>query len=366
MDVIKEHLNYKMNNIHFIESPSLRYISLFSGIGGFEQAIHQSYPDADCIGFSEVDPYAIKIYRSHFPNHTNLGDITKINHKGLRRLVRRFGCDLIVGGFPCTNLSSMANMKGNSDGLNGPKSGLFYDMIKIIESVRKENPNVKFIIENNFSMKKSNREEITETLREKFKNVCSHTIDNSLLGVQCRKRIIWTNFPFEPPKQNSCIQQWEDVLEPFEKVKDHTLTDKMVSCLNKLSEYANPKGFTKIAVPIEGTKRYRFEQIKTKQHKSRWDIQGRSDTMETQIYTPYPVGKSRPITAGSGGGNNMVLDRRGGDGFIPRNFFPIEIERLFGLPSGYTDVNGMSDTKRKHALGNSIPVFIAHWVVKQY
>ncbi|MFK4991158.1 DNA cytosine methyltransferase, partial [Klebsiella pneumoniae] len=46
------------------------YISLFAGIGGFERGIGNM---AQCVGYSEIDPFAISIYLSHFPNHTNYG-----------------------------------------------------------------------------------------------------------------------------------------------------------------------------------------------------------------------------------------------------------------------------------------------------
>jgi site-specific DNA-cytosine methylase len=39
---------------------------LFSGIGGFELAIHSVFPNAECVGYSEIDKYAIKTYRKHF------------------------------------------------------------------------------------------------------------------------------------------------------------------------------------------------------------------------------------------------------------------------------------------------------------
>ena len=85
----------------------MRYLSLFSGIGGFELGIQQAYErlldnqsqnaqlqtesnissdNGDklqrttmCIGYSEIDKYAIQTYQSHFPEHHNYGDITKIN-----------------------------------------------------------------------------------------------------------------------------------------------------------------------------------------------------------------------------------------------------------------------------------------------
>jgi site-specific DNA-cytosine methylase len=40
------------------------YLSLFSGIGGFELGIQQSMPYAKCVGFSETNPYAKSIYQS--------------------------------------------------------------------------------------------------------------------------------------------------------------------------------------------------------------------------------------------------------------------------------------------------------------
>lgn len=337
----------------------MKYLSLFSGIGGFEHAILKEYPDAKCVAFSEIDPYAIKIYEKHFPTHKNLGDITKIKKGDLDEIK----CDLVVGGFPCTNLSSMSNIRGNSNGLQGPKSGLFYEMVRILEYVVENNPNVKFIIENNFSMKKENRKMIMDVLSNKFENIHSQMIDNSLLGVQSRKRIIWSNFEVPPLEKSVSQQSWDDILAPIESTEKYNLTEKMVNCLNKLVPYSNSKGTTKIARSI-GNGRYIFDELETTDSRSRWDIQSRSDTMDTQIYTPYPVGKSRPITAGSGGGNNVVLDRRGGEGFVPRNFTPLEVERLFGLPDYYTQVKGLSDTRRKRALGNSVPIFVVHYVIK--
>ena len=36
----------------------MKYLSLFSGIGGFEYGLEQSKYDFECIGFSEIDNYA--------------------------------------------------------------------------------------------------------------------------------------------------------------------------------------------------------------------------------------------------------------------------------------------------------------------
>lgn len=72
----------------------MKFLSLFSGIGGFEVGIQNSSKDFECIGCSEIDKYAMNIYARHFDHH-NFGDITKVEASDLPDF------DLLVGGFPC-------------------------------------------------------------------------------------------------------------------------------------------------------------------------------------------------------------------------------------------------------------------------
>jgi len=343
----------------------MRYLSLFSGIGSFELAIERVLPLAECVGFSEILPHAIQVYRSHFPSHPPLGDITRIKQSHIANLG---SIDLIVAGFPCTNLSSMAKMKGNTDGLDGPKSGLFHDMIRVFKYVQTYNPEVRFIIENNNSMTNDNKALITSILQEEVdSSVRCVMINNASFGVQSRSRLLWSNFPIdEVPLGIEPVQTWEDVLEPLESVGELIRSDKMVQCLNKLVTTKGSNGatrLTKIAVADNG--RYKFEWVESTA-KSRWDIQSRSDTMGKKLYE-YPVGKSRPITTCYGGGNNCVIDRRGcgSDQFVFRGFSPLEIERLMGMPDGYTDC-GLSNTRRVFVLGNSIPLFISEYAIREF
>lgn len=48
----------------------MRYFSMFSGIGGFELGIGKL---GTCVGYSEIDKYAIKVYEGQFNGHTNYG-----------------------------------------------------------------------------------------------------------------------------------------------------------------------------------------------------------------------------------------------------------------------------------------------------
>lgn len=81
------------------ETITIKYFSMFSGIGGFEYGLQQSKYDFENVGFSEIDKYAVSIYERHYPNHTNYGDATKIKTEELPDF------DFLVGGFPCQAFS---------------------------------------------------------------------------------------------------------------------------------------------------------------------------------------------------------------------------------------------------------------------
>ena len=127
----------------------MKYISLFSGIGGFELGIQSVMPGAECVGYSEIDPKAISIYKNHFPSHPYLGPIETIKNPP--------EFDLLVAGFPCTDLS-IANVENK--GLEGSRSGLLTEAIRIM---RERNPKY-FVIENVASMKKANKDLISSLL----------------------------------------------------------------------------------------------------------------------------------------------------------------------------------------------------------
>lgn len=98
----------------------MKYLSLFSGIGGFELGIGER---GECIGFSEIDKHAIKTYQKNFPNHKNYGDITKINTEDLPDF------ELLVGGFPCQSFS----IAGKRGGFADTRGTLFFEIARIIK-----------------------------------------------------------------------------------------------------------------------------------------------------------------------------------------------------------------------------------------
>lgn len=79
------------------------YVSLFSGIGGFEQALNQL--GGTCVLASEFDKYADNAYATLYGHHT-AGDVTKIKTENVP------DHDFLVGGFPCQAFSTAGKREG--------------------------------------------------------------------------------------------------------------------------------------------------------------------------------------------------------------------------------------------------------------
>lgn len=334
----------------------MKYLSLFSGIGGFEIAIKNIFPNSKCIGYSEINKSAIKAYEYHFPNHYNLGDITLITKKDIENLLKNSKCDLIVAGFPCQNLSSISTLYGkNSNGLQGPKSKLFFNMINIIQWIIEFNKKIPYIIiENNNSMKSINKQIITQYLKDIDNNIEPITINSNLIGVQTRNRIYWNNIvknqdEFISKLKRIKLQDWNTILLPINYNFTFFSTNR-ISSFNKISKPSNLLKNTKICKLTENNN-YTFELIKDYGF-SKWHRNHYSVSFE----------KSCPILRS----NNFIIDTRFGNNaeFRVRYLEPIEAERLFFLPDGWI-TNLFKKTKTFELLGNTIVFKIIEEILKE-
>ena len=77
---------------------------------------------------SEIEKYPLTVTAKRFPCMKQLGDIAKINGREIEPV------DIIAGGSPCTDVS----VAGKREGLNAARSGLFFDMIRVIKEMRYE------------------------------------------------------------------------------------------------------------------------------------------------------------------------------------------------------------------------------------
>ena len=341
----------------------MKYISLFSGIGGFEIAIHKLYPQAQCLGFSEVDKFALQVYQSHYPNHNNLGNVSKITKEQIKNLIETHkGCDLLVGGFPCQNLTSFSRQGKycNSDGLQGPKSGLFWTMLIIIDWIQEcnniYNNQLHIIIENNASMTNKNKEIITKELQERFVIPIFMTkLNGADFGVQTRRRLYWTTFKVNT-NNIECEQTWDDILEPINNCILLTNQNKIITnTMNKLYKSNQEENILQVHYHPR-KKLWSWKQTKIKGI-SRWQTKNHSSTTLNN--------KCIPITCTVH--NCILIDNRTNskNTFHIRYFEPVEIERLFFIPDGWVS-NQCSKTRCYKLLGNTVITKVIEHILQHH
>ena len=98
--------------------------SLFDGISAFP--LTASKHGIVTKWASEIEPFPIKVSSHHFPDMIQLGDVTKINGAEIEPV------DIITFGSPCQDMS----VAGKRAGLEGERSGLFMEAIRIIKEMR--------------------------------------------------------------------------------------------------------------------------------------------------------------------------------------------------------------------------------------
>lgn len=102
----------------------MKLCSLFDGSGGFPLAGAMS--GIIPVLASEIEPYPIAVTRSRFPDMVHVGDVSKINGAEIEPV------DVITFGSPCQDLS----VAGKRAGLEGERSGLFMEAIRIVKEMR--------------------------------------------------------------------------------------------------------------------------------------------------------------------------------------------------------------------------------------
>ena len=98
--------------------------SLFSGIGGFDLGLERA--GVRPLWMCEIDRACQGVLRRHWPGVPIYDDVTRLSTDNLVRP------DVLCGGFPCQDVS----VAGRRAGLVGERSGLWYEFLRVIESLR--------------------------------------------------------------------------------------------------------------------------------------------------------------------------------------------------------------------------------------
>lgn len=117
----------------------MQFVDFFAGIGGIRLGLEQA--GHKCVGFCEFDKYARTAYKSMYDTEGEWE-----NHDV--RTVKPYdvpAADLWCFGFPCQDISVAGKQKGLQE---GERSGLFYEIMRLLAGRRKEDRPRWLLVEN--------------------------------------------------------------------------------------------------------------------------------------------------------------------------------------------------------------------------
>jgi DNA (cytosine-5)-methyltransferase 1 len=381
----------------------VRYFSMFSGIGGFELGIQnattkiaglENSPQTEsmaqdstdnqsrhgrqlptCIGYSEIDKYAIKVYERQFngntddgatggrqrqqefqpdtaqPNitgkrteqstsfntsrgHRNYGDATAINAAELPDF------DLLVGGFPCQAFS----IAGKRAGFNDTRGTLFFDIARILAEKRPRHlvlENVKGLLSHDYG---KTFQTILGVLSDLGYRVEWQVLNSKNFGVpQNRERVYIVGH-----LGNECGRK------VFPITRGSTANIKYDVKGSQRFRVYNPDGLAPTIPTMQGGYTNTITSV-TKDNLVGIDL---------SMQEPKLTQNARALQARYNKGySNRKAETTGvKEGARIRRLTPLECERLQGFPDNWTV--GESDTQRYKMCGNAVTVNVVEAVMK--
>lgn len=369
----------------------MKYLDLFSGIGGFTLGIQQAYEtirntnvsevggrqevaegelqkdgqrlhpvsvqatissanrnnehtdggidegQPTCIGYSEIDRFAIQVYEKHFPDHRNFGDISTIVTTDLPDF------DLLVGGFPCQAFS----IAGKRRGFDDTRGTLFFEIARILRDKRPR----YFLLENVKGLLSHDSGKTFSTILGVLTDIGYEyqwqVLNSKNFGVpQNRERVfIIGNIRGEP--RSKVFPIGESSTGDFEpqgdaQSKGERVRSNLASTLAQ-RDYKGGNNLIQLNNSAQGGNR-QPKILDDYNHRMRQD--GNTGTVRSTFGNEAP-----------GNGNKLV------DGTKIRRLTPLECERLQGFPDGWTDI--LSDTQRYKTLGNAVTTNVIKYIISR-
>lgn len=326
----------------------MKFISLFSGIGGFDLAFERA--GMECVAVCEIDKNAQSVLRRHFPKAELFDDVRKVG----KETHERKSIDLVCGGFPCQDVS----IAGKRAGIAGKRSGLWFEFARIIDELEPQ----WVVIENVPGLLSSNKGQdfavIVQWLAKRGYGVTWRVLDAQYFGVPQRRRRVFIVASFgngsaaevlfeseggawnNPPSR----EVGKDVAYSLRANPSHS-GDKDDGGINTTMVMAH--GQANAEIVKDG------EPSLTTNHEAPilWEMSHASEAIRENGEV-VPTLQARMGT----GGNQVPM-------VGVRRLMPIECERLQGFPDGWTD--GQSDSARYKQLGNAVAVPVVEWIGKR-
>lgn len=293
---------------------NIKYFSTFTGIGGLDMGLEEA--GMTCVGFSEIRQSSIEIYKKHYPEHKNYGDITEIDPKELPDF------DIFTGGFPCQTFSLSGLQKGFRD-KRGRMIFTIYDILVEKQPKYLILENVKGIAMHNGG---KTIESVLQLLKEAGYWVRIVLLNSSHYGsAQGRERVLFLgrlneDFPEKHPVIVDDKKRFRDIRAPFNQ--NDKLSEKVMNRLRRTIR-DREKGFELIGG---------YDRVNT-------ITTGVSSSGRVTLVTQEPTGEFRRLSA-------------------------LEAERLQCFSEGWTE--SATNADRWFALGNAVNCNVSRYLVNDY
>lgn len=277
----------------------MTFAELFAGIGGFRLGLERA--GMECVFSCEIDKFARQCYETHFDTNEFANDI--------REITSLPECDIVCAGWPCQDIS---RAKNNREGLSGKRSGLFYEIIRLLQSTNRKPQWV--ILENVFDLLNAER---GLAMRNVLRELC-----------QCGYSVQWRTFNAK-----------------YFRVAQSRRRVFIVGNLGK-------QPASEILFETKpGTRGYPHGKNQ------------KTEAAGTFTKCSGGIGNNEliaaPLTSVNAGNydwpNSNLVNTQG-----VRRLTPLECERLQGFPDNFTSM--LSDTQRYNCLGNAVPPPMIEWI----
>lgn len=198
------------------------FIDLFSGIGGFHQAM--SSLGGRCVFASEIDKYCIETYQENYGMNSGI-DIRNVDEKDIPPH------DVLCAGFPCQAFSKAGKQEGLEDETRGT---LFFEIVRIL----KHHHTPYIVLENVRNLVSHDHGNTWKVIRANLRKQGYRLMEKPLIlsphhfGVpQLRERVVILG-KYEPDRVDEPLNiAFHDLMKKeqnsiYDVVKDHPVDEK--------------------------------------------------------------------------------------------------------------------------------------------
>ena len=340
--------------------------SLFSGIGGFDLAFERA-------GFNlawscEIEAFPRKVLAHHWPNVPCHDDVRTLGGDTP-------GVDVMVGGFPCQDLS----VAGKRVGLSGERSGLFFEFMRVAKTLRPS----WVVIENVPGLLSSHRGAdfavVINALVELGYGVAWRILDSQYFGVPQRRRrvfIVGCAGGFSDRAASVLFESESSGRDSQAGQQARARTARGVT---------DGVGFALRSDPGGTGQAHNTNYIAATLNSGGNDGGFRTEPGKHLVVPIQYVGqlgrekRQNGMGIGEPGAPSYTLECRQpqcvGGNFGIRRLSSLECERLQAFPDGWTCLCGCSpyttaackcpDSPRYRALGNAVTVSVVQWIAER-